>query len=383
MHPGVDSTLIHHWTDQGGAVQRRFISSPRRWSGEPVRSDAARERSVAAIGRRQMLAATAGAAAMAALPLALAQRQEKTFRIGYLSLRAGPSSYDKAFFQRLRELGYESGRNLFVEYRWANNDMARLERQAEELVRLRVDVIVTAVTTAVRAAKKATATIPIVMVAAADPVGTGIVASLGHPEGNVTGLSFLSTDLAGKRLQLLHEIVPGAARFGLLAWRPGEPDPASAREGAAERFIAESEAAGRHLGVEVYAQIVKSADDLPNAFTAMAHARAQALIVQVSALTYEHRAEILDAARRMRLPDMYESKDIVEAGGLVSYGPDVTELYRSAAAYVDKILRGARPGDLPIDQPSKVELVLNLRTARALGITVPQSLLLRADRVIQ
>jgi putative tryptophan/tyrosine transport system substrate-binding protein len=261
--------------------------------------------------------------------------------------------------------------------------MARLERQAEELVRLRVDVIVTAVSAAVRVAKKATATIPIVMVAAADPVGTGIVASLGHPEGNVTGLSFLSTDLAGKRLQLLREIVPGAALFGLLAWRTGEPDPASAREGPTERFIAESEAAGRHLGVEVSAQIVKSAGDLPNAFMAMAHARAQALIVQLSSLTYEHRAEILDAARRLRLPDMYESQEIVEAGGLVSYGPDVTELYRSAAAYVDKILRGARPGDLPIEQPSKLELVLNLRTARALGIAVPQSLLLRADRVIQ
>lgn len=319
-----------------------------------------------------------------ASPLAArAQRPEKVFRIGYLNLRPGRNASDEAFVQRLRELGYDATRNVVIEYRWAGNDLARLEKYADELVRLRVDVIVTAVTPAVRAATKATASIPIVMVAAADPVGSGLVASLSHPGGNLTGLSFLSTDLAGKRLELLREIVPGVVRVVLLAWRAGVPDPKTKQGEPTERFIAETAAAGRRLGVEVSARVIRNAGDLPNVFAAMGQARAQALIVQASSLTYEHRATIIDAAGRMHLPDMYGSRQLVEAGGLVSYGPDVTELYRGAAMYVDMILRGAKPADLPIQQPDKFELAINLKTARALGLEVPQVVLLRADQVIQ
>ena len=251
------------------------------------------------------------------------------------------------------------------------------------MVRLPVDVIVTAVTPAVRIAKKATATIPIVMVAAADPVGTGLIASFARPGGNLTGLSFLTTDLAGKRLQLLREIVPGAARIAMLAWRSSESDPVSKDRGPTERFVAQTEAAGRLLGVEVRAELIGSAADLPRAFAAMERARVQALIVQASSLTYEHRATIIEASKRLRLPDMYESRELVAAGGLVSYGPSVSDLYRQAAAYVDKILRGAAPGDLAVEQPSKLELVINLQTAKALGLAIPRDLLLRADEVIQ
>jgi putative tryptophan/tyrosine transport system substrate-binding protein len=318
------------------------------------------------------------------VPLATsAQRHEKVFRIGYPSLRPGPSAFDQAFVQRLRELGYDANRNVVIEYRWAGNDLARLEKYVDELVRLRVDVIVTANTPAVRMAAKATASIPIVMVAAADPVGTGLVPSLSHPGGNLTGFSFLSTELAGKRLELLRDIVPGVVRVVLLAWRAGETDPKSKQGGPAERFIAETAAAGQRLGVEVSARVIRNAGDLPSAFAAMTQAPAQALIVQLSSLAYEHRAAIIGAAARMHLPDMYESLDFVEAGGLVSYGPDVTELYRGAAIYVDKILRGARPGDLPVQQPDKFQLAINLKTARALGLDLPQIVLLRADQVIQ
>ena len=330
-----------------------------------------------------MLGAAASLGLLVAARHAVGQQPVRPFRIGYLSLRAGPNAWDEAFVQRLRELGYRKGDNLLIEYRWADEDLSLLERQANELVRLPVDVIVTAQVPAVRIAKKATTTIPIVMAAVVDPVGAGLIPSLGRPGGNVTGLSILTTDLAAKRLQLLRELVPGAARIAVLAWDIGGRDPASKQRTPHQQFVAETEAAGRLLGAEVRAHFISSAADLPRAFTAIEQARSQALIVKNNSLTYELRAAIIEASKRLRLPDMYEARDLVAAGGLVSYGPSATELYRQAAGYVERIFKGAKPGELPVQQPTKLDLVLNLNTAKAIGLTIPQSLLLRADELIQ
>ena len=311
------------------------------------------------------------------------QRSGKLFRIGYLSLRAGPNAWDDAFVQRLRELGYRIGDNILIEYRWADEDLSLLERQADELVRLPVDVIVTAQVPAVRIAKKATATIPIVMAAVVDPVGAGLIASLARPDGNITGLTVLTTDLAAKRLQLLRQLVPGATRIAVLAWYMGGADSASKERAPIMRFVAETEAAGRLLGAEVRAHFIGSATDLPQAFAAIEQARSQALIVKNNSLTYELRAAIIETSRRLRIPDIYEARELVAAGGLVSYGPNATELYRQAAGYVERIFKGTKAADLPVQQPTKLELVLNLKTAKAIGLTIPQSLLLQADEVIQ
>ena len=332
--------------------------------------------------RRTMLGGAASLGLLVAARHAVGQRPVKQFRIGYLSLRAGPNAWDEAFVQRLRELGYRNGDNLLIEYRWADDDLSLLERQADELVRLRVDVIVTAQAPAVRIAKKATATIPIVMTAVADPVGAGLIPSVARPGGNLTGLSVLTTDLAAKRLQLVHELVPGAARIAVLAWDFSGRDPASKGRGPVA-FVAETEAAGRLLGAEVRAHFISSAADLPQAFAAIEQARSQALIVKNNSLTYEHRAAIIEASKRLRIPDMYEARELVAAGGLVSYGPNATELYRQAAGYVERIFKGTKAADLPVQQPTKLELVLNLKTAKAIGLTIPQSLLLQADEVIQ
>jgi putative ABC transport system substrate-binding protein len=298
-----------------------------------------------------------------------------------MSLRAGPNERDEAFVQRLSDLGYRNGHNLLIEYRWADEDLSLLERQAEELVRLPVDVIVTAQGPAVRIAKKATSTIPIVMAAVADPVGAGLISSFARPGGNVTGLSVLTTDLAAKRLQLLRELVPGVVRIAMLAWDIGGRDPASTERGAVASFVAETEAAGGLLGAQVRAYFFGSAKDLPQAFAAIERARSQALIVKNNSLTYELRAPIIEASQRLRIPDMYESRELVVAGGLVSYGPDAIELYRQAAGYVDRIFKGAKPADLPVQQPTKLELVLNLKTAKAIGLTIPESLLLQAEKI--
>ncbi|HEU5297690.1 MAG TPA: ABC transporter substrate-binding protein [Burkholderiaceae bacterium] len=331
--------------------------------------------------RRTMLGGAASLGLLVAARHAVGQRPVKPFRIGYLNLRAGPNAWDEALVQRLRELGYRNGDNLLIEYRWADEDLSLLERQADELVRLPVDVIVTNQTPAVRIVKKATATIPIVMIATADPVGSGLISSFARPGGNLTGLSYLTTDLAAKRLELLHELVPGAARIAVLAWDFGGRNPASKERGPT--MLPETEAAGRLLGAEVRAHFIGSAADLPQAFAAIEQARSQALIVKHNSFIYEHRAAIIEASKRLRLPDMYEAREFVATGGLVSYGPNVTELYRQAAGYVDRIFKGAKPADLPVQQPTRLDLVLNLKTAKAIGLTIPQSLLLRADEVIQ
>src|SRR5438067_2541398 len=303
-----------------------------------------------------MLGGAASLGLLVAAGHAAGQRPVKVFRIGYLSLRAGPNAWDEAFVQRLRELGYRNGDNLLIEYRWADEDLTLLERQANELARLPVDVIVTAQVPAVRIAKKATPTIPIVMVAAADPVGAGLIPSIARPGGNVTGLSFLTTDLAAKRLQFVRELVPGAVRIAVLAWDLRGRDPVSKERGPTGSFVAETEAAGRLLGAEVRAYFFGSATDLPQAFAAIEQARSQAVIVKNNSLTYELRVAIIATSKRLRIADMYEARELVAAGGLVSYGPNVTELYRQAAGYVDRIFKGAKPANLPVEQPSKLAL---------------------------
>jgi len=266
------------------------------------------------------------------------------------------------------------GRNLIIEYRWAVGRQERLPELAAELVRLKVEIIVTAVTPAIEAAKRATSTIPIVMAAVADPVGSGLVVGLARPGGNVTGLTALSTDLAGKRLHLVRELVPKATRVTVLALRGTS---------ATKLLLEEMRAAAQQLGVQLVGQEVKEAGDLPSAFAAMLRERAQALIVQASPLSGDNARRIAELAAQHRLPAMYEVRSSVEAGGLVSYGPSFSEMFRRAAFYVDRILKGAKPADLPIEQPTKFELVINMKAAKALGLTIPQALLARADQVIQ
>ena len=318
------------------------------------------------------------AAAAAGLLAGLAQAQRKVHRIGYLSSRASHSAIDDAFVEGMQVLGYTIGRNLAIEYRWAGNDLARLAPLAEELVRLDVDVIVTATTAGTRAAMRATRTIPIVMAATADPVAAGLVASLGRPGGNVTGLSLRTTDVASKRLQLAREIVPGATRVALLAEQVSDPS-----QGTTAILVAETAAAARQMGVDLVVREIASIDQLPDAFAQFRRERAQALIVQVSQLTLQHRTTVARQAALERLPAIYEARNFVDAGGFVSYGPDLRESYRRAAEYVDRIFKGANPRDLPVEQPDKLALVVNLKAANDLGIAIPQALRLRADELVQ
>jgi len=323
---------------------------------------------------RRTFAASIALGVLAEPFAAWAQRDRKVHRVGYLNLRPGPNAQDEAFIQGLRELGYVEGRDLIIDYRWAAEKEERLPALAAELVGLKVEVIVTSATPAVIAVTQATSTIPIVMAAVADPVGSGLVASLGHPGGNVTGLTLLSTELAGKRLQFVREILPSAKRIAVLALGGLSATPL---------LLAAMRAAGQTMDLELITQLVTKAEDLPDAFTAFQRAGAHALIVQVSPLTVDQRDTIVQQAAQQHLPAMYDVRAFVDAGGLVAYGPDLATMYRRAAVYVDRIFKGAKPGDLPIEQPTKFELVVNLKTAKALGITIPQALLLRADEVIQ
>jgi putative ABC transport system substrate-binding protein len=324
--------------------------------------------------RRAFLATAAGGGLIAMPAVARAQKAVKVYRIGYLSLQSGLTSTTEAFRQGLHELGYVEGRNIIIEYRWAAGKEERLPELAAELVRLKVEVIVTAATPTIAAAKRATITIPIVMAAVADPVGSGLVASLGRPGGNVTGLTALSTELAGKRLQLVRELLPKATRVAVLAYHGTSATPL---------FLDQMRAAAQQMGVQLVVQEVNEAGDLPGAFTAMQRERAQALIVQISPFSADNAKRILELAAQHRLPAMYDVRSFVEAGGLVSYGPSLPEMFRRAAFYVDRILKGAKPADLPIEQPTKFELVINMKAAKALGLTIPPALLARADEVIQ
>jgi putative ABC transport system substrate-binding protein len=326
------------------------------------------------IRRREFITLLGGAAA--AWPLAArAQQPGKLPTIGFLgqSTRSGASEWVAAFVQRLRELGWTEGRTITIEYRWAEGREERYAELAAEFVRRKVDIIVTSGTPAVMASKRATSVIPIVFATAGDPVGTGVVASLARPGGNVTGLSLQQTDLAGKRLELLREVVPGLGRVAIMG---NVDNPYTVLE------LGEVQVAAGTLGLEVATLEIRRAQDIAPAFDAL-KSRADALYVCTDALANTNRIRINILAVGARLPTMHGSRDYVEAGGLLSYGPNFPDLFRRAADYVDKILRGAKPADLPVEQPTKFDLIINLTTAKALGLDVPSTLLARADEVIE
>jgi putative ABC transport system substrate-binding protein len=325
------------------------------------------------IGRRELLVALGGATAW---PLAArAQQPAKLPTIGFMgqTTRSAAGEWTAAFVQRLRELGWIDGRNVAIEYRWGEGRSERFAEIAAEFVQLKVDVIVTSGTPQVLAAKQATSVIPIVFATTGDPVGTGLVTSLARPGGNVTGLSNQLRDLAGKRLELLREVVPNLRRLAMIV---NVDNPAAVLD------VGEVQAAARMLGLEVVTPEIRRAEDIAPAFKAL-EGRAQALYVTPDALVITNRARIQTLAMGLRLPTMHGSRDYVEAGGLMSYGPNYPDLFRRAAEYVDKILRGAKPGDIPVEQPTKFDLVINLITAQALGLEIPPTLLARADEVIE
>ena len=324
--------------------------------------------------RRDFITLLGGAAASWPLT-ARAQQAGKLPTIGFL-VAGTPTSHGQwvaAFVQRLRELGWIEGRTITIEYRWAEGRSERFAEIAAELVRRKVDVIVTSATEAIVAAKQATSVIPIVFAAAGDPVGTGLVASLARPGGNVTGLSIQQTDVAAKRLELLREVVPGLQRLAIWA---NAGSPSNVVE------MAEVAATARTLGLEVATPEIRRAEDIAFVFEAL-KGRAEALYVCADPLATTNRTRINILAVGARLPTMHGSRDYVEAGGLMSYGVHFTDQFRRAADYVDRILRGAKPAEIPVEQPTKFDLVINLTTAKALGLDVPPALLARADEVIE
>ena len=313
-------------------------------------------------------------------PTALAQPAGKVYRIGYLSIGSASTTYTRpleAFRQGLRELGWEEGRNLLIEYRFAEGHADRLPALADELVRLKVDLIVASPTPSALAAKHATRTIPIVGMSLTEPVAVGLVPSLSRPGGNVTGITYgVDTEIFGKQLQLLKEVVPNVRRVAVLT------NPASG--GPSHSLRMESvKSAARSLGLPLQILEVREPSDFDAAFAAMVKERAGALLLSGDAMFFIHRDRLADLALKSRLPSMSTQSQWVEAGGLVSYAPSFPDLWRRAATYVDKILRGAKPADLPIEQPTKFELVVNLTTAKTLDLTIPQPILARADEVIQ
>jgi putative ABC transport system substrate-binding protein len=307
---------------------------------------------------------------------AQAQQTARIHRIGILSPSSGSffSARVETFRQRLRQLGYVEGKNIVIEYRYAEGKPERLPDLAAELVRLKVDIIVTIGPGPTLAAKKASATIPVVFAGAEDPVGTGLVSSLAQPGGNITGLSNMVPDLDGKRLELLKEAFPKVARVAFL-WPPG----GSRRNSA----LTEMEAAAKALRLKLLPLAVRSLDDFESAFAGAKRDGAQALITTTGGLINAQQRQVLDFAAKNRLPAMYHSPAFVEAGGLMSYAPNYTDLWRRAADFVDKILKGTKPADLPVEQPKKFEFLVNLKTAKQIGLTIPPSVLSRADRVIK
>ena len=313
-----------------------------------------------------------------ALPVRIdAQPAPKVTKIGVLtpSSPAGSGHLVEAFRQGMRELGYVEGKTFVVETRYGEGRSERLPELARGLVSLKPDVIVTSTDVATAAVKRATRTIPIVMVFATDPVATGFVASLSRPGGNITGLSNISTALSGKRLELLREAVPGLSRVAIL-WNPDV-------RGALLDYK-ETEEVARSLRLELHSLEVATAEDLDRAFRTLTSQRSQAFIVTAAnVVLFGRRAEIARFAQSSRLPSMYSAREYVDVGGLMSFGPSLPGMFRQAAGYVDKILKGAKPADLPVEQPTKFELVINLKTAKGLGLAIPPSLLLRADHIIE
>jgi putative ABC transport system substrate-binding protein len=322
--------------------------------------------------RRFLLTSLAGAFAV---PLAAgAQQTGKVARIGLIGETVPTSSYLAGFGQGLRELGYVEGRNIVVEYRYAHGLLNRVPALVSELIRLDVSVLVVGGTISAQAAKRVTTTVPIVFVLAGDPVGSGLVASLARPGGNATGLSNLVTELSGKQLEIIKAAVPRASRVGVL-YNPLSAANRSALEGA--------RVAVRTLAMELQALEVRQPDQVASAVSAVATWRADALLALSDPVIGQELVQLSRLAADKRLPAMYARREFADVGGLLAYGPNFAENYRRAAAYVDRILKGANPADLPVQQPTEFELVINLRTARALGLTIPPSLLARADQVIE
>ncbi len=301
-----------------------------------------------------------------------AQQARKVHRIGLLYNNRGP--HLEAFARGLHELGYIEGRNVVVERRSADGRSERLPKLAAELVRLDVDVLVAPDPPSAFAARAATKTIPIVMRSSNDPVEAGLVSNLARPGGNITGVYSLYAELTPKRLELLKEAIPGLTRVAVLR-NSGFPGSAS--------VWSETQVAARALGLEVYSLDVRRAEELDGAFHAASAARAGALITLRNPLIVVNRSQLVTLAAQTRIPVMYDEREFIDAGGLIAYGANLDDLYRRAAGYVDKILKGAKPGDLPVEQPTKFELIVNMKTAKALGITIPRSILVRADKVIE
>jgi putative tryptophan/tyrosine transport system substrate-binding protein len=314
--------------------------------------------------------------ALAPFHLAEAQQQAKVAKIGWLGVRSasGQAPGTEMFRREFRALGYVEGKNIAFEYRDAEGKPNRLPAVADELVRLKVDVIVTASTISALAAKNATRTIPIVFYSAGDPVATGLVDSLARPGGNITGFTVISALLAGKRLELLKETIPKLSRVAVL-WNPQDPGPAQQWK--------ESQIPARELSLQLHSMEVSNADKYEDAFTEATKARSAALAVTLHTLANTNQKRIADLAARNRLPAIYPRGDYVESGGLMSYGADQVEPYRRAASMVDKILKGTKPADLPVEQPTKFELIINLKTAKALGLTIPPVVMMRAEKVIK
>jgi putative ABC transport system substrate-binding protein len=329
------------------------------------------------MNRRRFLLTSVAAAF--AVPLAVeAQQATKIARVGWLGDKpAGNPHRIEAFLQGLRDLGYVEGRNLVIEYRNAEGQFERLPALAAELVALKVDVIVAAGTPVALAAKQATRTRPIVFIAIGDPLASGLVPSLARPGGNVTGSSILSPELVGKSLEQLTQAVPGVSRVAVL-WHPG-----AAGERAVKVLLKEAEVAGRALGGRLQLVAGQGPADFDRAFSDMTRARAGALTVLPGLVFFNERRRLVDLAAKNRLPAVYTSRDFVDAGGLMAYGANLADLFRRAATYVDNILKGAKPADLPVQQPTKFELVINLQAAKEIDLTIPPSVLARADKVIK
>jgi putative ABC transport system substrate-binding protein len=325
--------------------------------------------------RREFITLIGGVAA--GWPLAArAQQPGKVYRIGFLgnSTAALEANLVGPFRDGLRDRGYVEGRDIVIEYRWADGRYERFPALIAELIALKVDAIVTAGTPASLAVKNATTTIPLVMVAVGDPVATGLVASLARPGGNITGLSSMSVEMEGKRLELLREVIPKTSHIAVL-WNAASP----------VQVIEEGEvrAAAHVLGMKMLSLGVRTREEIDDALAAIIRERPDAFLVLADRLFLHHRTRIMDFAAQHRLPGVHAYRELVEAGGLMSYGPSYADMHRRAAMYVDKILKGAKPSDLPVERPAKFELVVNLKAAKALGITMPLPLLARADEVIE
>jgi len=326
--------------------------------------------------RRQLLVAAASYAALS--KIAVAQQNPKLWSVGFLSARSRDATNESdvvgPFLQGMLDLGYAEGKNVRYEFRFAEGQYGRLPALAADLVKIPVDLIVASTTPCARAAQRVTKKIPIVMVSVADPVGTGLVASLAHPGGNITGVSNYFGDTSQKQVDFLIRAMPKPSRIAALL-NPDNP--------ATEPIYRAALGAAQRAGVHLISLQARTAADIDRAFATAKQEQAQALIAIADAFFTQQRTQIVQLAAQARLPTMFYTREFAEAGGLMSYGPSVVEINRRAATYVDKILKGSKPADLPVEQPTRIELVVNLKTARALGLTIPQSLLLRADRVIE